>query len=479
MARIHTVVVATAIACAMPLTTHGQSRDDLTEIRSQIQSIKEEYEARIRALEKRLADAEAKSAQTEQKANAARTEAARAQQDASRAQSSAAAASQQERQNAFNPAISLIMQGRNANLSLNPDTYRIGGFMPSGTEGPGPRGLSLSETELAISASVDPYFSGHFTGALAPEGGFAVENAYFQTSSLGHGFTVKGGRHFSEIGYLNKQHQHAWDFIDAPLPYRAFLGGQLGNDGVQVKWIAPTDLFVEIGVEAANGRSFPGGEHNRNSPRLATFFGHVGGDLGVSHSWRTGLSYLRASPDDRRYQDLDSAGVGVTNSFAGRSKLWIADFVWKWAPEGNPTYRNFKFQAEYFLRDEDGQLTFDSDAAAAGPLPGAYAVRQRGWYAQATYQFMPRWRLGTRYDRLDSGTGRIGQVTDGALRAADFPALASHRPSIAAAMVDWSPSEFSRLRLQYSRDRSRPDATDHQIFLQYIMSFGAHGAHAW
>ena len=472
MARIHLVATAAALTSAMAHVAHGQPQDELTEIRREIQRTKEEYDARIQALEKRLADADTKSAQGAKGASPS-------DEDAAGSRSREAVASRQDRASAFNPAISLIIQGRNANLSLDPNTYRIGGFMPAGVEGPGPRGLSLAETELAISAAVDPYFSGHFVGALAPEGGIGVENAYFQTSSLGHGFTLKAGRYFSEIGYLNKQHQHAWDFIDAPLPYRAFLGGQLGNDGVQMKWIAPVDVLVQFGAEAANGRSFPGGEHNRNSPRLATVFGHVGGDLGASHSWRTGLSYLQTSADERRYEDLDSTGVGVTNNFTGRSKLWIADLVWKWAPEGNTTQRNFKLQAEYFLRDEEGRLTFDTDAAAKGPLPGAYVSRQHGWYAQATYQFMPRWRLGVRYDRLRSGTPRIEQVADGTLAAADFPAFAAHRPSIAAAMVDWSPSEFSRLRLQYARDRSRPDAIDHQIFLQYIMSFGAHGAHAW
>jgi hypothetical protein len=45
-------------------------------------------------------------------------------------------------------------------------------------------------------------------------------------------------------------------------------------------------------------------------------------------------------------------------------------------------------------------------------------------------------------------------------------------------MVDWSPSEFSRLRLQYARDDSRED-TDDQVYLQYIMTLGAHGVHRW
>jgi hypothetical protein len=45
-------------------------------------------------------------------------------------------------------------------------------------------------------------------------------------------------------------------------------------------------------------------------------------------------------------------------------------------------------------------------------------------------------------------------------------------------MVDWSPSEFSRVRLQYARDRAGYDGlTDNQIILQYQMSLGAHGAH--
>ncbi len=44
-------------------------------------------------------------------------------------------------------------------------------------------------------------------------------------------------------------------------------------------------------------------------------------------------------------------------------------------------------------------------------------------------------------------------------------------------MVDWTPSEFSRFRLQYARNNTRPDFTDNEWFLQYILTLGAHGAH--
>ena len=52
-----------------------------------------------------------------------------------------------------------------------------------------------------------------------------------------------------------------------------------------------------------------------------------------------------------------------------------------------------------------------------------------------------------------------------------------HDPERWSLMADWSPSEFSRIRAQYNRDESRPDKTDNQWTLQYIMSLGAHGAH--
>jgi outer membrane receptor protein involved in Fe transport len=95
------------------------------------------------------------------------------------------------------------------------------------------------------------------------------------------------------------------------------------------------------------------------------------------------------------------------------------------------------------------------------------------------YQFMPRWRLGYRYDRLDQGTVDNAIVTSGVgPTAADFPLLMTdYNPTRNTAMVDWSPTEFSRLRLQYAQDKSRVSVTDNQLLLQYIMSLGAHGAH--
>ena len=75
-----------------------------------------------------------------------------------------------------------------------------------------------------------------------------------------------------------------------------------------------------------------------------------------------------------------------------------------------------------------------------------------------------------RYDRLDSGDRDFG------VNAANL-VVDSYNPSRSSVMVDYSWSEFSRLRLQYAHDKSMQGVTDNQVTLQYIMSLGAHGAH--
>jgi hypothetical protein len=92
-----------------------------------------------------------------------------------------------------------------------------------------------------------------------------VEEAFIQTLGLGYGFSLKAGRFFCGIGYIKEQHPRSWDFVDAPLAQRAFLGGNNnGDDGVQLKWVAPAPFFPELGAEAGRGRAFPGADRNKN-----------------------------------------------------------------------------------------------------------------------------------------------------------------------------------------------------------------------
>jgi hypothetical protein len=374
--------------------------------------------------------------------------------------------------NAFNPALSFILSGTYGNLQRDPAMPATGFAMNpvSGHE----QGFNLGESELGISANVDPQFRGVATISLLAAGGASVENAFVQTTTLEDGLNLKFGRFFSGLGYLNEHHAHAWDFVDQPLVYSVLWGDQLNEDGVQLKWLAPTDIFVEVGGEMGKGRSFPGTDTAKNGSGAGVLFAHFGDDIGVEQSWRAGLSLhqtKQTNAPSTGVPDLAGTTGGVTNRFTGTSTTAGLDFVWKYSPNGNFRERYLKVQSEYFHRKLNGQLTYDT---AGTPVTDSYTVTQSGWYLQSVYQFMPTWRTGLRYDRLDPGTATVG-----ALNANNVIANYAFNPSRVTWMADYSPSEFSRIRLQLAHDNSRQGLPDNQFFVQYIMALGAHGAHQY
>src|SRR5262245_53135665 len=279
--------VAFAVALGLPGIAAAQSQDELRALREQ-----------VKQLDKRVTDAE---------------------------QAAAQASNRPAGENAFNPAVSLILNGIYGNLSQDPANFRINGFVPTNGEvAPPNRGLSLGESELAIAANVDHYFRGTGIFSISSEDTIAVEEAYIQTLALSYGFMIKAGRFFSSVGYINQIHAHAWDFTDMPLANKVFLGNQLSDDGIQLKWVAPTPLYLDVGAEAGRGKSFPAGPEggrSKNGFGAGVFFANVGGDFGTGTAWQAGVSYLTTSPQDRTYDDVDSTGTPVTNAFTGKTKL--------------------------------------------------------------------------------------------------------------------------------------------------------------
>lgn len=369
---------------------------------------------------------------------------------------------------ASNPEISLILQGRYFNTD---GEGHIVGFLPAGHghgEGSG-RGFTLDHSELAVGGSIDPYFRGLALFAIAAEE-IETEEAWIQTTSIGGGVTIKAGRYLSGIGYTNEIHPHAWDFADQNLAYSATLGEHHIHDGVQLKWVAPTPVFLEFGVEKGQGANWV----DRSNMGSHAAYVHVGGDAGESVAWRGGVSYLRLRADDREGDFDDDNDVETEVSFDGKSEYWMLDFVLKWAPGGNARDRNFKIQGEFLRRLDTGELTCEdntADGGACGGITDTYRARQTGWYLQGIYQFAPRWRAGYRFDRLNVGTLEFGPGYAGVFSDPDFV------PQRNTVMVDFSPTEFSRFRVQWARSSITPDGKDTQVALQYVHSLGKHGAH--
>lgn len=473
-------LAALLLAAGLHNTALASPASDIAELKKALAAMKSDYDKRLGALESQLHDTQAELARA-RAANAATGPVAAASAATPAAVAPAAPApavatvdtsanaptgAPAGGGNAFNPSISLILSGTYAHTSQDPGRARITGFaLPPGAQvGVGSRGFSLAESELALAANIDPWLAGNFNLSISGDNSIEAEEAFITTTTLPAGLVLKAGRFFSGVGYLNSQHSHTWDFVDNPIAYQAMLGTQYADDGVQLHWLAPTDTYMEFGLEAGRGRGFPGDDGSRNAAGMTAFTFHTGGDIGDSVSWRGGLSLLQASANDQALTEDAFGAQDATALFNGRTRVIVADGVMKWAPDGNATRTYFKLQGEWLQSRRDGNL---SDIAN-GPL--ALHQVQSGGYIQGVYQFMPMWRVGLRTERLDPGHDNWA-LTAG--QSDDF------HPTKNSVMVDFSESEFARVRLQFAQDRTRQGFVDNQWLLQYQTSLGAHGAHAY
>ncbi|MBH1970888.1 porin [Moraxellaceae bacterium AER2_44_116] len=398
----------------------------------------------------------------------------------------------------FNPQISLILDGnfyhdnqKAKGSEVLEGMAGIGHGIGFGEEEAGlQNGFNLGESELVMSAIVDPYFDGYLTLTVGADGGTALEESWLQTRLLPHGLKVKMGKFLSGMGYQNSQHKHAWDFADQNLAYSGLLGGEGFKDtGVQLTWIAPTPFYALLGVEALQGSDqerFGTRITNTDAetiiastqpladakagPRIRTLFTKFAPDIGDSQALQLGLSYAQA----QQYQQiLDSDGTPLNGdevALDGKQTLYGLDWVYKWDSAGEFGEGDIKITGEYLRLKKN--MTISGTGASAGLMVGdAVTGSQDGYYLQASYGIAPRWLIASRYD-VNGATNELN------VAGAKTEMKQSSRIGVSLA---FSPSEFSRLRLQLAQGFIYDDAGTKtplkQVFLQYTHSLGAHGAH--
>ncbi|WP_240636186.1 hypothetical protein [Caldimonas tepidiphila] len=321
------------------------------------------------------------------------------------------------------------------------------------------QGLALGHSEVTLGAKLGRNFAGRATAVAHSDEGkieFEFEEAFVETTSLPRGLQLRGGRFLAQIGYLNELHLHTDDFVQRPLLYRAFLGNHYFDDGLRLNWVAPTGLYWRNGVEVFGGRKLVEESDSGSQLGAVVLSTKVGGDIDVSNSWQLGLSYLRnrrpahAEEEEEHFGEAEhheAHGAG----YSGRH-LTVIDGVWKWAPNGNNRERQLRLSAEY--------------ARVNGLAEAASSLAHRSGYVSAVYRFAPQWEAGIRADELRIREPHEDHVDSGKLQEV-------------SAMLAWKPSHYSALRVQFSRQRDRGGFEDanRTVQVQYLMSFGAHGAH--
>ncbi len=365
----------------------------------------------------------------------------------------------------------------------------LDGFYQTGDRGLGGRseGFGLGETELAISANIDDMFYGKVTAILESHDGeteIELEEAFIQTMGLPGGLGIRAGRFLSDVGYLNNQHLHTDAFVDRPGAYRAFMGGHYFDDGVRLTYVAPTDLYWTMGVEAFKGDKMRAedehGERDFDTVGVYSAFTKFGGDIGLSSSWQVGLSYLRNSngqgvvegEDEHEHDviaddDHDHEGHTHSASYTGEN-TYIADFVYKWAPNGNYKYQHLTVSGEYFRVNDIFSFEEEHDHEEHDDHgEESHNDYHEGWYLSSVYQFSPNWSAGLRYGEVDTFEAHGDHL--------DAQKLKETELSLA-----WHHSHFSTVRLQYTNQKGTNFdgfEDDNIVTLQYVMTLGAHGAH--
>jgi len=346
----------------------------------------------------------------------------------------------------MNPDVSVIFDGV-AGAANRPRASSAGddpdfGGPPAKRTG----GFAVQEVEVGLQSTVDPYFAANVFLTIPNLQGIEVEEAYAVTTALPAGLQVKAGVFRSAAGRQNEQHLHMQDFTLRPLLNQAYLGADgLRPPGAQVSWLLPLPLFLRLTGEVLSvspGVSPTFGGGLRSSP---TFLGNIKTFASLGESWSLFFGGTVAAGH------APPAGIAEGSTLDSNGpRTWLAggDFYLKYMPPNRvANYFALSLQSEYFWRH----------TLAAGTTA---AMTDAGFYAQIVAQLARRWHLGVRFDQLG------------------IPASAMQpKGDRLSAMAMFTPSEFSRVRLQGDREKVDVGGPVYELLLLLEFSMGAHGAH--
>ncbi|MFN7725928.1 MAG: hypothetical protein ACK5QH_12750, partial [Rubrivivax sp.] len=225
----------------------------------------------------------------------------------------------------------------------------------------------------------------------------------------------------------------------------------------------PTPFYLMLGAEALRGKRLV--EETANAPKnpgIATLVLKTGADLNHEHSWQLGLSHIRSRREAAvEAHDHDEAEEGHDHAhahgaqFTGR-KTWMLDATWKWAPGGN---------------NRDQQLRLGFEAARITGLNRFAQARDKheANALTAVWRFRSEWETGIRADWLRARMPHEDH----------FDSVLLREQSV---MLAWKPNHMQSLRLQYTAQRDAvgfDEPARRSVQLQYVLAFGAHGAHAY
>jgi hypothetical protein len=347
--------------------------------------------------------------------------------------------------------------------SLNPDISVIADFaaaafsndthLETGAHDPQRNGFNLQALELSFAAAVDPYlrFDSHISLELD---GIDVEEAYGTTLGLPFHLQARLGQFLNRFGRLNASHPHTWNFSDQPFALGRVFGAE-GNKGLggELSWLTPLPWYVEL---VGSTMMAEGGDTSRS------FLGDTERQLRGPKD----LELLAAAKQFFPLGEDWSLAWGLSGAFGpnpsgigNRSAIYGSDVYLKYRPITSQSPLVLSLTSEWYYRRRQVPNDIVQDVSS---------------YTELFLRFAERWATAARYEY---GTAPFG-VHDGAITDPLDPEWTAERQRVALALTHY-PSEFSRFRLQVSRDMPGWRAASWAGFLTAELAIGAHGAHAF
>ena len=317
---------------------------------------------------------------------------------------------------------------------FNPSISVIGNFLSvAGTNETQPEpAFSLSESEVAFQAVVDPYARADFFLSFA-ESGVDVEEGFATFTALPWGLLAKVGRMRTSFGKINTLHLHVLPWPDEPLPIDNLLGSEEGwiGTGVSVSKLIPLpkDVYSELILQVFDGDAEGLFEAPKRSDLAYNGQYRIFSDLSESTNLDVGLSYAQGPNGITQYSETRLEDIYTT---------------FRWKPLRTATYRSASVRGEYIRSHKE---------------ESAGTVTANGWFLSAEYQLAKRWFVGGRYEISDD---------------ADDSSLQDDGEAVT--LTFW-PSEFSQFRGELRRRHYSDGETANEFLLQIQFAIGAHGAH--
>ena len=392
----HRLLLAAGVAVVLASPARAASPDEIAALRAEFerkfQSLQADYEARLKALESRVQTAEIKADNAQQDAAA----------NASPPPVSAGA---------FNPEVSLILQG--AYIDRAGGERPITGFMP--VERARARRARLhawTHTELVVAANVDPYSRGLRQSGAGRRGGRGRGSLVPDPAS--------GSRPDGEGWPLPVRHRLPERKTPARLGFRRQQPDVLGavrrasEAGRPADALAGADRAVHgSGRRSRQGTVLPrlgrrrGQERRRRLGRLCPCRWRCRCRAFLA---RRGVLPARAAARARgvsgRRQRLRGA-----DRFSGHPRPGLATSSGNGRPTATRSSAISSSRRSISIATKTAICLCEDNTGGRWRLHRSadrYASAQSGGYVQAVYQFMPRWRTGLRYDRLHSGSVDFG-----------------------------------------------------------------------